>query len=532
MSQHPKTPAQIAPRPAPALLLALSFTEGAAVMIAELVGARMLAPLYGSSLYVWGAVIGITLISLTLGYYLGGLLSFRRRRELVYWLMLIAAVLITAMPSVAQTLMTAWTDMETVKAILLLTTIYLLPPLLLLGATPPLIISILSSEVADAGKTAGLVYGVSTIGGIVATFAAGFYLIPDFGLTRTALGTGVALAVLPFVLLLGARHYPAVAAPAALAALLMVSLQPVKEHPGVEFRYQSEGLLGQIKIADIHLINNVTKSKVTDRVMFVNRTGQTWINLSTAEPRWPYVHYLQSLGSVQPPGSRALLLGLGGGIVARNLQAEGYTVDSVELDRRVAKIAIKYFDLTPNGDTVVDDGRHYIRSTHRRYDLIVFDVFQAEIPPAHMLTLETFRELKDLLNPGGFVAINYSGFLTGSVGYGARSIYKTLLAAGYRVRVLPAGSQGEETRNNVFVATLDDQDFSAPRIPVMEDGRPRAPADLFMDPAAIDVEHAMVLTDDQPILEKLNLEAAAIWRAEYLEYFTKPFLQMGIPLFE
>jgi spermidine synthase len=519
--------------PASRLLLPLlAFTEGAAVMIAELAGGRMLAPLYGSSLYVWGAVIGITLISLTLGYYLGGRLSSHRRREpLVYWLMLTAAMLITVMPITAQKLMTAWGDMDPVKAIPLLASIYLLPPLLLLGATTPLIIALLSSGTADAGKTSGTVYGISTLGGIAATFAAGFWLIPDFGLTRTALATGIGLAILPCLLLLSQRQLAALLYPALAAWAIWSPAQTAQRYPGVDFLYQSEGLLGQIKIVDIHFINHLDSSRVVDRVMFVNRTGQTWINRETAEPRWDYVRYLRSIASTLPPGSRVLLLGMGGGIVARTLQDLGHTVDSVELDARIPRIATDYFGLKPNGRVIVDDGRHYLRSTAQRYDLIIFDVFQAEIPPAHLLTVETFRELRRHLNPGGFVAVNYSGFLTGSVGIGARSIYKTLLAAGYQTRLIPTSSE-ESGRNNLYVATQDERDFSAPSVPLFVDGRFVSIASTFMDPKEIDLEQAMVLTDDRPVLEKLNLEAAALWRAAYYQNFTKPFLQMGIPLFD
>lgn len=533
-----KNPGTVSASPQPAvstlgppLLLALAFTEGAAVMIAELVGAKMLAPLYGSSLYVWGAVIGITLISLTSGYYLGGLLSYRRRRrEIVYWFMLTAGLLIVLMPILAHHLMSTLGDMDTVPAILLLTSIYLLPPLLLLGATPPLIISILAGEVDEAGNTAGTVYAVSTVGGILATFGAGFWLIPDFGLTRTAIAGGIGLSILPLILLLGRRHWPALAYPALLIFALLPR-GPAGEHAGVDILYQSEGLLGQLKVIDISFVSPDRSLRRTDRVLFVNRTGQTWINRDSGEPMWDYVKYLQSAASLLPTGSRALLLGLGGGIVAKKMQELGYTVDSVELDERIAKIARDYFGLQLNGELVVDDGRHFLRRTDRRYDLIVFDVFQAEVPPAHMLTLETFKDLQRLLNPGGFILLNYSGFITGSAGLGARSIYRTLLEAGYRVELLPTGAQ-EDTRNNLFIVTRGDVDFAHPRAPIVIGGRPRPLSDFFMDPAQIDVEDALVLRDNKPILEKLNIEAASIWRKSYYRHFTKPFLDMGIPLFD
>lgn len=516
------------------LLLLLSFTEGAAVMIAQIAGAKMLAPLYGNSLYVWGSVIGITLISLTAGYYIGGLLSYlrERRRALVLWFMLIAAFLIALMPVSAHRLMLVLAETETIRAIVILTLVYLAPALILLGATPPLIISQLSGTVADSGRAAGTVYGVSTVGGILGTFLAGFWLIPELGLTSTALAAGVGLALLPFALLLVMRHYPALAAPV-LFAILLIPGDIDRNHPSVEILYESEGLLGQLKVMDVTFTNIQERRRWTDRILFVNRTGQTWINRDTGEPRWDYVKYLQAIASVKPEGSRTLLLGLGGGVVARKMQDLGHVVDSVELDQRIAHIAREYFGLDPSGEIFVDDGRHFIRSTDRRYDLIVFDVFQAEIPPAHMLTLETFRELRAMLEPGGFLVVNYSGFITGSAGYGARSIYKTLLEAGYDVDLLPTSFE-EDTRNNLYVAIPEETsiDLASARRPILVNGAVRPISSFFMDPATIDVADAMILRDNRPILEKLNLEAAAEWRRSYYEYFTRPFLDLGIPLFE
>ncbi len=521
-----------APSDGRALLLLLAFTEGAAVMIAQIAGAKMLAPLYGSSLYVWGAVIGITLVSLTAGYFLGGLLSYReRRREMVYWFMLIAGLLIVLMPTAAHALMTMVGDMETIRAILLLTLIYLSPPLLLLGTTPPLIISILANEVHESGNTAGRVYAISTVGGILGTFGAGFWLIPEFGLTQTAIAAGLGLSILPLILLLGQRHWAALAAPVLIAAILFPRGGAL-DHPHVDILYESEGLLGQLKVMDIRFPRPDGSIARTDRVLFVNRTGQTWVNRDTGEPVWDYVRYMTSIASLAPEGSRTLLLGLGGGIVAKKMQMLGHTVDSVELDERIAMIARDWFDLEHSGDIIVDDGRHFLRSTDRRYDLIIFDVFQAEVPPAHMLTVEAFRELRGLLKPGGFVIINYSGFITGSTGRGARSIYRSLLEAGWQVNLLPTGAD-EHTRNNLMVVTDGQFDFSLPpRWSVRIDGRPQPLSQFFMDPAGIRLDDALILRDNRPVLEKLNLEPAAIWRKAYNEHFTQRFLKEGIPLFE
>ncbi len=509
-----------------AMMLLLSFMEGAAVMIAELVGAKMLAPVHGSSLHVWGAIIGVSLTALTAGYFLGGILSHRRqRRAILYWAMTLAAFLIAAMPALANALMFAFEDMGAVPAVLLLALLLLFLPLLCLGAASPLIIGIISERIEHAGRAAGTVYAVSTTGGILATFLCGFYFIPEYGLTATAQTTGLVLMVLPLGLLLGRGHVPALALP--ILALLLMAPEPLPSRPSpVQVLYQSEGLLGQLIVADVPM-----GRQRTDRILFVNRMAQTWVNTETGQPVWDYYRYLKSVASALPEGARALLLGLGGGILARELQAIGFQVDGVELDARIARIAETYFHLQPKGELHVDDGRHFLRTTDRQYDLVIFDVFKAEIPPPHLLTLEAFREARQLLAPGGFLVINFNGFLEGELGYPGRSILKTLEAAGLTVHILPTPGE-EDARNNIFIATPDARDFATVRAPLSIDGRQAALPDLFLDTALIDRNAAALLVDDRPILDKLNLKAAAIWRKAYTDNFTKRLVAAGIPLFE
>lgn len=511
-------------------LIALAFVEGATVMMAELCAAKMLAPIYGSSLYVWGTIVGVTLVSLTAGYYLGGWLSaIRARRRLVLWFMMIAALLVAAMPHLARPLEPNLVVLGTIPAIVLLSAVLLGPALVLLGSTSPLIISLLADRIEESGRAAGTVYGISTVGGILGTFAAGFFLIPSLGLTLTTMITGLLLLALPLFALLRDRRLEAAAVP--LVAVAMLALEPdAGKHSDVEVIYESEGLLGQIKVIDF-TYSPQNRSVRTDRILFVNRTAQTWIERETGEPVWDYMPYIQSVAGVLPEDSRALLLGLGGGTIAMQLQELGMTVDSVELDRRIADVGRRFFGLEHSGDIFIDDGRHFLRTTDRRYDLIIFDVFQAEVPPAHMLTLETFRNLHDLLTPQGFTIVNYSGYLSGSTGRGARSIYRTLTEANDHVAVIPT-SEDENTSNNLFIASREPLDFSQSRAPLIIDGRSYWLPAQVIDPQTIPLDDAVILHDNRPALEKLNLEAAAQWRETYYEHFTKPFIEKGVPIFE
>ncbi len=511
-------------------LIALAFAEGTAVMMAELSAAKMLAPVYGSSLYVWGTIVGITLVSLTAGYYLGGSLSRRGGRQpTVLWFMLVAAVLVAAMPHLAHPLLPVFVERGTIPAILLLTTVLLSPALLLLGATSPLIISLLADRVEDSGRAAGTIYGVSTVGGIIGTFAAGFVLIPWLGLTMTTFLAGLVLIALPLPVLLSQRRFGAVVLPIIAVVLLMLKPTP-EDHPDVQVVYESEGLLGQLKVIDF-TYSLPNEPRRTDRILFVNRTAQTWIRRDSGEPVWDYMPYIQSVSSLQPEGSRALLLGLGGGTIALQLQEIGFTVDSVELDRRIAHVGEEYFGLEHSGDIFIDDGRHFLRATDRHYDVIIFDVFQAEVPPAHLLTLETFQALHERLTPNGFVIVNYSGYLHGSTGRGARSIYRTMAEAIDHVAIIPT-SDDEDTSNNLFIASRQPLDLSRPRMPLVLDGRAHRLPNLVIDPAEVALDDAIILVDNRPVLEKLNLEAAERWRQTYYEHFTIPFREKGVPIFD
>ena len=129
----------------------------------------------------------------------------------------------------------------------------------------------------------------------------------------------------------------------------------------------------------------------------------------------------------------------------------------------------------------------------------------------------------------GLIIVNFNGFWEGKTGQAARSIYKTLLAASLDTRILP--TPGDEAgRNILFVASRKKQDFHTLRSPLLQYGKEVDIETLFQDSQKVDVTDAVVLTDDKPILELLNIRAGNTWRKGYVE-MTKRFYQAGIPLF-
>lgn len=488
------------------LLYLLAFIEGGVVMMIELAGARMIAPTYGTSFMVWAVVLAAAVGALALGYYAGGRMAERyRSSSFLMSLFICAAIVVMLMPAAALLLVripiTYFNFSLAAYACVLL-----VPPVFLLGSTTPFITGLLAKD-NNAGSEAGKIFGISTLGGIVATFTAGFYIIPAAGLTNTVLYSSLLLALIPCIFLLVKKKFFLPVLFIALAVLSARQNAKPDAIKDVEVLHYSEGLLGQLVVADFP--KSFQPGKGYDRVLFVNRTGQTWVDRDSKASVWDYVPVvIHVAGRYEKP--EILLLGLGGGTVARELERElGAKVDAVELDERIASLAKQYFDLGEGTNIIIDDARHYIRTCKKKYDLIIFDVFKGEVPPAHALTLEAFEEAKQLLNKNGKVVINFNGFISGKEGMAGRSVLKTLEAAGFATLMHP--TPGEENfRNILFVAD------------------PFAPS----FPSAANHGEALVLTDDLPVLDQLNLPAAQSWRKMYTSTWTKIFTGRGVPVFE
>lgn len=175
-------------------------------MAVELMGAKLITPFYGNSIYVWASVLGFTLGGLVLGYFAGGRISARvPSRSLLYRLMLVSAVLVAAMPFFAPMILSMTAGMEFRLAILVSAFLILLPPIVLFGTVSPLVIRLLTTRLEEVGKSAGKIYAISTLGGIVLNFSMGLLLIPYLGLRFSALITAGLLAVFPLVFILSGQ---------------------------------------------------------------------------------------------------------------------------------------------------------------------------------------------------------------------------------------------------------------------------------------------------------------------------------------
>jgi spermidine synthase len=499
----------------------LSFIEGGSVMGAELLGAKMLAPYFGSSLYVWASVLAITLGGLAAGYYAGGVMSYKSKNPLaLFYILLGAATFTLLMPFTSKVVLWAIGLHSLIPSVIASSVLILFPPVFLMGMVSPLIIRAITTDIEQSGKAAGAIYAVSTVGGILATFTFGFFIIPNYGLTMPGVITGIVLGVLPLIVII--KHKQIVKA-AGFFLLCIWAFSSSSFNPGssnIKVVYNSEGLLGQLLVLDYPHYNKELNQDGSSRWLFVNRISQTMFDSladesEKGEKYFTYVYRISRFTDSIPKNSKILLLGLGGGSVARVLTEKGFSVDVCELDKRIVEVAKKYFHLSDKVNITVDDARHYIKTCKKKYDLVIFDTFKGEDPPNHVFTLESLEETKKIMEEKSTILVNSLGYIQGREGKSMRSIYKTFMAAGFHVEVLPTDSNPDQS-NLLFFASMNDINRDS----------------SFLAKNDINLKDAVVLQDEYPKLDILNAPAAKRWRLMAISSFNADPNQKVIPVFD
>ena len=359
-------------------LFALAFVEGGAVMCVELSSAKILSPYFGTSIYVWASVLGVTLSALMSGYYLGGYISSNyKKKEIVYWLMFIGGVLIVLTPLISGIVLPFTIRLNLLVGSVFSLLSFLFIPLMLFGATSPLIINLITNEAEGSGKSSGTVYAVSTLGGIIVTFSIGFYTFPQFGITKTLYAYGLLVISVSLILFFVTKTFKFSALLILLVGGLLLSFQKKNLNKGVI--YISEGILGEIKVVDRELTSHDNSSKVY-RELLVNNISQTVMDKENPfVSYWDYVNILTKNILKFHKGDNVLLLGLGGGTLYKQLISNNLNVDIVELDGRIEKLAKEYFYIEDSVKVIVDDARHFINTTDKKYDIIIYDLYTVKL---------------------------------------------------------------------------------------------------------------------------------------------------------
>jgi spermidine synthase len=389
----------------PRLLYPLVFVAGATTMSTEMTASRLLAPFFGASILVWANIIGLILIYLCAGYFLGGLLADQNpHMPYLARLMLIAAAAIAVTPFLAKPLLDAavgaFADasvgafLGSFFAAMLIFSL----PITLLGMASPFAVRLGVTSVEKAGEVAGRMYALSTAGSILGTFLPVAVLIPAIGTRRTMLATAALLA-LAAVPALGRRY---LLAPVAIIALALLPPGLVKPGDGVIYEGESPYQFIQVvQRSDGSRVLHLNEGWAEHSLWRPNQvlTGGYWDNFLLA----PVLHGGSGLHDLA-------LVGYAGGTVGRAYGVYWPDVDvlGIELDGDVTVAGRRYMGLgdNPRVRVATADGRTYLEEHDTRYDAIFLDAFRQPYIPFYLTTQEFWSLTLQRLAPVGMVMAN------------------------------------------------------------------------------------------------------------------------------
>ncbi len=425
-----------------AWLIVLVLVAGAASLAVEFAASRLLAPYFGTSLFVWANLIGLILLYLTIGYYIGGRIADRYPRPIVLYSLTAVAALLTSLIPVLSRPILAWSQSAfatysigvfygSLVSVILLFAL----PMILLGCVSPFAIRLSTEQIIRSGRTAGQLYAISTIGSIFGTFFPVFVLIPYFGTYMTFFTTAVALLLVSLVGILTTQRSngphddgelrngkaPTKRRPAKnlLSLLLLIPMGltlfgiqgPIKPPSG------SNG--GGVLIAEKEsAYNYIQVVRVGHEMQLVLNEGQAIHSIYNPDQvltSGPWDYFMVAPFFNKPPFTtqqvrKVCIIGLGAGTIPHEftqVYGPSVSIDGVEIDGDIVNMGRKYFAMNePNLHVTVQDGRYFMQTTSQKYDVVGIDAYQQPYVPFQLTTSEFFQEVKSHLTPTGVAVIN------------------------------------------------------------------------------------------------------------------------------
>ncbi len=428
-------------------LYLLVFVAGASVLAVEILGTRILGPFYGVSLFLWSALITVTLAALSVGYILGGRWADKGPKiTRLCYVVAGAGLWLLFVPWLKYPVLSIAEPFGLRFAVLVAALILFAPPMTLLGMVSPYAIRLKAGRLEEVGRTAGDLYAISTLAGVFAALLTGFFLIPNVGVQRLMLMIGVIVLVTAAVGLLAHRRSKGTSA--ASLGMLLIGMVFLGISP-TERAAPEKGLLAveQSAYAEIRVLDLYER-----RHLLIDGGTHTIVDPSTWETLFPYAAVMDLTRDLFEQPGTLLLVGLGGGTIVKNFAREGWTVDAVEIDPVVTKVAQQYFGLTPSEGRVFHmDGRRFLLTHEEPYDIIILDAFGSSSIPFHLITEESFGLIVSRLHPDGVLAINMEA--QGWQDLIVRSLAATLRPHFAEVLVLPTTASEEELGNIILFAS-------------------------------------------------------------------------------
>jgi len=475
-------------------LEAATLVSGAVVMVFEILGSRLLAPYLGSSLITWTSIIGVILASLAIGYAWGGRLADRRVSQhalaVVLWLAggCLLLALLAARPVLSWLSAASWPlGWRAVTAAVLL----LAPASVALGMVTPYAARLRIDNVAASGRVIGGLSAWSTVGSLLGTFGAGFWLVPTFGTMKILAGLAAAVWLAAFWLTIAKR--PRIRQWLTLLGAFILVFG-VYENWGraPAGLVDSDTMESRVWIYD----TVEQKSHRPVRLLRLDSGFSSARFLDGDDLIFDYTKYYDLAGYFNPGFNRVLMIGGAAysypQFFLKKWPRAELTV--AEIDPRVTDLARRYFKLESDPRLIIKqaDGRVFLNQNTEIYDAILVDAFSASYSlPWQLSTLEAARREYDSLAADGVVIINLVASLSGAGSLLTDSLSATYARVFPQVFLLPVNApQNETVTQNIMLVALKSK--------VRPDWRPADPlvAEQLSHRYSGAASKARVLTDD------------------------------------
>ncbi len=410
-------------------LAGVAFATGAAVMVVELMAVRLMAPWFGQSQIVWTNVIGVVLLALAAGQWVGGRWAegWAAKKDGASPGWASPAVLLTgagafaiALPSIVPAMAAAVLpdDLRLTEAFpfvslgsLLVALVGIGVPLFALGAVTPWLVRLSRGVTTEPGRVTGRLLGAGTLGSLLGTFGATHILLTLMGAAGAIRAAGLVLVVIGVLLArtLGKRLRGAwVLVAAALATAALADAAPrtsggrileIVETP-YQFAYVDE---------DEHGTRALRINEALDSFHSLYREGELLTGMY-------YDAFLApTLASPPTPSGtqRVMIVGLGGGTMARQLLEldPDLQVAGIEIDAELVRLGRQYMALPDDVDVAAGvDGRFGLAASEGPFSAVLIDAYAQQIYlPHHLCTAEFFALVRSKLVDGGLAALNLGG---------------------------------------------------------------------------------------------------------------------------
>ena len=392
------------------------FFAGMSVMAVELGASRLLAPFFSSSQIVWTIIIGTIMIAMALGNIYGGRAADKNPDpDRLYRRVMIAAIWIAFIPVLGKYIIvgiSAFLILSVNSGFLIIAAfaacmIVFVFPLFLLGTVTPSLVKYTVDSLDDNGKTVGNLNASNTIGSIIGTFVPTFISIPAVGTAITFLIFAGVLLLLCLVYFFSGKKGKISVAPVVSIMLFLICC--IFGNNG-SFAFWEKGLTyeGESIYNYLQVYENDEEVVLSTNVLF----GVQSVYVKEPGPTGMYYDY--AMAAPYMAGVRGkdelsvLVLGMGSGTYSTQLSRyfDNVTVEGVEIDEKITKLAKKYFYLPDSVKVTTYDGRAFLNAVDKKYDVIMVDAYQDITIPFQMSSKEFFTEVKEHLGEGGVMVVN------------------------------------------------------------------------------------------------------------------------------